>query len=163
MLDKDLLNKEISLIQDVIKRMASNSFMIKGWSLSINAIILALLKEKVFEMHIIFLLFVFIFPIISFWYLDAYFLRQERLYRKLYTWVIKNRYDGNNELPYDLNANRFSKEVRNLFKTMLSKTLFLFYLIPLLLLLCLIFTSPRDLSRYQGEPDCSSSDKLILL
>ena len=138
MIDIDLLNKEISLIQEIIKRLAGNSFMIKGWSLSINAILLALLKEKVFELNIALCLIIFLFPIISFWYLDGYFLRQERLFRKLYNWVIKNRYENNNELPYDLNANRFSNETPCILKTMISKTLLLFYSIPIFLLFCLL-------------------------
>ncbi len=138
MIDKELLNKEISLIQEIVKRLAGNSFMIKGWSLSINAIIFALLREKVFEINVLLFLVIFMFPIISFWYLDGYFLRQERMYRKLYNWVVKNRYEGNNELPLDLNATRFAKNVPNIFRTMLSNTLLFFYTIPLFLLICLL-------------------------
>ena len=137
MVDKELLNKEISLIQEIIKRLAGNSFIVKGWSLSINAIIIALLNEKLFEINIILYLVIFMLPIISFWYLDGYYLRQERLYRKLYSWIVKNRNEGNNELPYDLNANRFSKDTPVILSTMLSKTLLPFYSIPVLLLICL--------------------------
>lgn len=41
------IHKEIDLIQSCITRMAQNSFMIKGWFVSIYAVILALLPEKV--------------------------------------------------------------------------------------------------------------------
>ena len=37
------IHKEIDLIQSCITRMAQNSFMIKGWFVSIYAVILALL------------------------------------------------------------------------------------------------------------------------
>ncbi len=38
------------------------------------------------------------FPIIlTFWYLDAYYLRQERMYRRLYEWIIKYRKDNNQQ------------------------------------------------------------------
>lgn len=36
------LHKEIDLIQECIKRMASNSFMLKGWTITIFAIVLAI-------------------------------------------------------------------------------------------------------------------------
>jgi hypothetical protein len=130
MVDNELLNKEISLIQEIIKRLASNSFFIKGWSLTINAIVFTLLKERVFEINITLFFIIFVCPIILFWYLDGYYLRQERLYRKLYTWVVNKRIEGNNEYPYNLNANRFSKDVKNVFLTMFSQTLIIFYSIP---------------------------------
>ena len=41
------IHKEIDLIQSCITRMAQNSFMIKGWFVSIYAVILALLPEKI--------------------------------------------------------------------------------------------------------------------
>ena len=37
---KDIMFKEVDLIQGVINRMASNSFMIKGWSLTVAGIAL---------------------------------------------------------------------------------------------------------------------------
>ena len=41
------IHKEIDLIQSCITRMAQNSFMVKGWFVSIYAVILALLPEKI--------------------------------------------------------------------------------------------------------------------
>ena len=41
------LHKEIDLIQGCINRMAQNSFLIKGWTVTLFAVILALLPEKV--------------------------------------------------------------------------------------------------------------------
>lgn len=35
----------LGYIQDIIKRMASNSFFIKGWALSISAVIIALIPK----------------------------------------------------------------------------------------------------------------------
>ena len=40
------IHKEIDLIQSCITRMAQNSFTIKGWFVSIYAVILALLPER---------------------------------------------------------------------------------------------------------------------
>ena len=40
------IHKEIDLIQSCITRMAQNSFMVKGWFVSLYAVVLALLPEK---------------------------------------------------------------------------------------------------------------------
>ena len=77
------LFKEIDIIQDLIRRMAFNSFLIKGWAVTLVVITL-LLKGGADTAAMVFLPYL---PLIAFWFLDAYFLRQERLYRKLYDWV----------------------------------------------------------------------------
>lgn len=46
-LDKDLRLKEIDLLQGCITRMAQNSFIIKGWTLTIIVAVVALLPQKV--------------------------------------------------------------------------------------------------------------------
>lgn len=94
-----ILEKEIDLIQGCINRMAQNSFIIKGWLITLIAVILGLLPEK-FDVKIICLIICLI--TICFWYLDAFFLKTERLYRWKYEWVIKNRYESK-EFYYDLN------------------------------------------------------------
>ena len=113
------IHKEIDLIQSCITRMAQNSFMIKGWFVSIYAVILALLPEKVN----LFLLCVVLTAInLSFWYLDGFFLRTEKLYRKM----------------YQLNPHEFEgriEEVESIWKIMWSKTLKWFYLIPLVIVI----------------------------
>ena len=48
-----ILHKEIDLIQDCIKRMANNSFLIKGWTVSLIAVVLALAKDKlIFSIYV---------------------------------------------------------------------------------------------------------------
>ena len=42
--DKDIIHKELDLIQDVIKRMAANSFQVKTWTMGIVTAVLALQK-----------------------------------------------------------------------------------------------------------------------
>lgn len=73
--------KHLEIIQQVITRMASNSFLLKGWSVTLIAALLAIaLKEpKTKEMILVGLV-----PAVMFWGLDGYFLYQERLYRKLW-------------------------------------------------------------------------------
>lgn len=125
------IHKEIDLIQSCITRMAQNSFMIKGWFVSIYAVILALLPEKV---NLFLLCIVLAVVNLSFWYLDGFFLRTEKLYRKMYDWILEERPKNNRELLYKLNPHEFEgriEEVESIWKIMWSKTLKWFYLIPL--------------------------------
>ncbi len=116
---KEYLFKEVELIQEIIKRMAFNSFMVKGWAVTLVVISL-LLKGTKCHIWIAFL------PLIMFWFLDAYFLWQERMYRELYKWVIRNRLKTE-EYLFDLNAYRFKDAVQSKFRIMFSITLGLFY------------------------------------
>lgn len=125
-MDKDILHKEIDLIQGVISRMANNSFLLKGWLISLTAVILALSKETIVATDLTYFNFTICLPVIVFWYLDAFFLHKERCYRKLYEWVIENR-KNTDEYLYSLNYMRFEKQVDSIWKIMFSKTLLPFY------------------------------------
>ena len=123
MLEKEQLEKffieEIKIIQDIIKRMAFNSFMIKGWAITLVVVTL-LLKGNKYQVLIAFI------PLIVFWFLDAYFLWQERMYRELYKWVVKNRLITD-EYLFDMNAYRFKDKVQSRLSIMFSITLGWFY------------------------------------
>lgn len=134
-MDNDVLHKEIDLIQACITRMANNSFLLKGWAVSIIAVILAL-ADKALEPAL--LSAVVLIPLISFWYLDAFFLRTERMYREMYKWVIEKRAAGDNSLLYDLNPHRFADAVETTRKTMWSLTLRWFYGIPAVITIVVI-------------------------
>jgi len=126
------IHKEIDLIQACISRMAQNSFMIKGWFVSLYAVILALLPEKV---DILFVCSALVAINLIFWYLDGFFLRTEKVYRKIYDWVLEERPKNNRELLYQFNPFSFNgivEETESIGKVMWSKTLRWFYLIPLL-------------------------------
>ncbi len=116
---KEFMLKEIEIIQDIIKRMAFNSFVIKGWTITLVAVTL-LLRGSEYQVLIAFI------PILVFWFLDAYFLWQERLYRRLYNWVIKNRTNTDQYL-FDMNAYRFKNEEQSRLRIMFSITLGWFY------------------------------------
>ena len=116
---KEFMLKEIEIIQDIIKRMAFNSFMIKGWTITLVAVTLLLRGSK----HQVLIAFI---PILVFWFLDAYFLWQERLYRRLYNWVIKNRMETD-EYLFDMDAYRFKDEEQSKLRIMFSITLGWFY------------------------------------
>lgn len=77
---EDIHIKHLELIQSIINRMANNSFLIKGWSLTIVVGLLALSAKDSINTIVL----IPIFPIIIFWGLDGFFLWQEKLYRALY-------------------------------------------------------------------------------
>lgn len=124
----EILHKEIDLIQACISRISQNSFFIKGWAISIVAVVLALSKESVFSIQVGFIL---LLVLVAFWRLDAYFLRLERLYRKLYENIIENRRRDNWDNLYDLNPHRFKEAVGSQWTIMFSATLRVFYGIPI--------------------------------
>ena len=99
-ISNEILYKEIDLIQGCICRMASNSFTCKGWNLTLISGVFALSSKDINKA----VLCIFILCInFCFWWLDTFFLLQERRYRNKYNWVIKNRLNGNAECLYDLN------------------------------------------------------------
>ncbi len=75
--------RHLDLIQAVIARMAQNSFLLKGWSVTVVAALLGLgIKEGSWALALVGYI-----PLVTFWGLDAYYLRQERLFRGLYDTV----------------------------------------------------------------------------
>ena len=128
------LHKEIDLIQGCINRMSQNSFLIKGWTVTLFTVVLALLPEKVEQNNRVLLGIVMLAVSIMFWYMDSFFLATEINYRKIYTWVLQERPKNNRQLLYELNFKKFESEA-NLVGTPLrevafSKTLICFYGIP---------------------------------
>lgn len=72
--------KHLEFIQNVITRMNTNSFQIKGWNITIVSAILAIFvatENKYFLLSAI-------FSSVIFWFLDTYYLLQERKFRGLY-------------------------------------------------------------------------------
>jgi len=132
---QDNLHKELDLIQAVVTRLAQNSFLIKGWSITLVSIVLALGKDNLLNtVQRPWLVGLVLVIWVAFWYLDAYFLRQERLFRELYKHVIANP-DDPARLRYNLNVGPFVTNVESETRTMFSITLRLFYGIPAGLLL----------------------------
>jgi len=145
---REYLFKEVEIVQDVISRVGNNSFLIKGWAVTL--IVASLLIKGTFYHH-----FVALLPWLVFWYFDAYFLRMERLYRKLYGWLVKNR-PSSDEFLLDMDRTslekRFGKEVPCTSQIMFSKTLIVFYG---LLLVVIVFSVYFDL--FVASPNLSTT------
>ena len=128
---RECLLKEAEIVQDIISRMANNSFLIKGWAVTLVVVSL-LFGGGVYHHFIAFI------PWIIFWVLDAYFLQLEKLYRKLFDWVRENRPKTDEHL-LSMNVDRFRKEVPCKIQLMFSKTLLTFYGTLLLIILCVVY------------------------
>ena len=111
----------IGTIQHIINRIATNSFIIKGWTVAVLGIIL-LLNGTRYQASIA------VFALLVFWYLDAYFLRQKKTYRTLYNEIIDNKLNISDEF-FDIRTARYEAgiEVPRSSKLMRSKTLLIFY------------------------------------
>ena len=131
----EVIHKEIDLIQNCISRMAQNSFLIKGWALTVVTVVLALMEKNIDPIYLCLVLFI---PLMAFWYLDAFFIQTEKMYRKMYEWVIDVRPKNDFSLLYDLNPHRFKDKVDSIQKVMWSITLRIFYGIPLFMVIAII-------------------------
>lgn len=88
--------KHLEMIQGIINRMASNSFALKGWAVTLVAGIFALASKDTDKIYFL----ITYIPIIIFWVLDSYYLLQERLFRSLYG---KVRRLQENEIDFEMN------------------------------------------------------------
>ncbi|WQV35583.1 hypothetical protein KVK49_06785 [Helicobacter pylori] len=83
-----ILIEELKILQGVINRMAQNSLECKKWTLVLAVGVLSLKIEAISNSYGLCVLGVLL---LCFWFLDAYYLTQERSFRKQYQWLIENR------------------------------------------------------------------------
>ena len=111
----------LEMVQAVITRMATNSFHVKGWSVTLVTALFALAAVDNINELFVYLAY---FPAVMFWMLDAYFLRQERLFRRLYD-DVRGRDDA--QIDFSMNTEGFEKDVDGVWKVAWSFTLRLFH------------------------------------
>jgi hypothetical protein len=122
--------KHLEFTQGVINRMGQNSFLIKGWTVTLVSALFALAAKDANQKFVI----VAYFPTIVFWLLDSYYLYQERLFRKVYDHVRKA-----NSVDFSLNTKQFDKGFFDWAGAALSKTLILFYGIVFITLIIVMY------------------------
>jgi len=118
--------KHLEMIQNVITRMASNSFFLKGWTVTLVVALLAFANVKEMNVNFMFMAFV---PALIFWSLDGFYLNEERKYIKLYEKVIKVK---NDKIDFSLNASQYEIETPGIISAIFSVPLCVFYA-PILL------------------------------
>lgn len=136
--DEDLRLRQLDHIQGVISRLAQNSFTVRGWSVSLVSVVLAVLGARDGTAGLAALALV---PALVFWGLDAYYLRQERLYRRLYAEVARRVVHGPpaapdpaplDLAPFDMDSRRFRAAVPSFGRTLVTPSV---VTIPALLVL----------------------------
>jgi len=115
--------KHLEFIQAVITRMASNSFLLKGWSVVLISALFALSSANS-NPAFIFLAYI---PAIMFWGLDGYFLWEEKKFRALYDHVRKL---DNADIDFSMNTTLVpdvKKKSGTWFSVVMSQTLIPFH------------------------------------
>lgn len=123
--------KYMEFIQNIIARLSTHSFTLKGLCISIIAGVLAFSFDT---LHTDKALLILVIPIFSLWFLDSYFLQLERKYRILYDRV---RGLSPNNINFSLELNGISPYPKYL-KCLFSKTEFFYY--GALFVFILVFT-----------------------
>ncbi|WP_235023950.1 hypothetical protein [Streptomyces sp. WAC05374] len=111
--------KHLEFLQAVIARLANHSFLVKGWALTLAAGFFAVsASQQNWQVAASGLV-----PLLCFWSLDGFFLRQERLFRYLYDDV---RRPGSAVETMSMNVAPYTGRISWL-RAALSPTLRLYY------------------------------------
>ena len=123
--------KHLEFIQAVIARMAANSFLLKGWSVTLVAGMFALAAKDADYRYFL----VAYLPVIVFWGLDGYFLSQERLFRSLFD-DVRTKEEGS--IDFSMNTNPFCGGRNSWVASVFSVTLRAFYLAVVVTILIVV-------------------------
>ena len=124
--------KHLELIQGIINRLGGNAFLLKGWSMTV-LVAGSLLMVRIRPDQPLLALTLLV-PIIGFWLLDAYFLRQELLFRSEY-----NRVRQQDGTDFAMDPDQHKKKSKHSWPaTFFSVTLVIFYFIEILFVSVLV-------------------------
>lgn len=113
--------KHLEFIQSAVGRMASNLFLLKGWTITLIAALFALAAKDADRTYFL----IAYLPALMFWALDGYFLSQERRFRALYDHV---RNLPESAIDFSMDTSSFSSEMQNTWLgAMFSRTLLVYY------------------------------------
>lgn len=124
--------KHLEFIQNIITRMNANSFMIKGWTITLVSALFALAAKDA-NMNYVLISYI-VLPV--FWILDGFYISQERQYRALYNEVKDYQEDT---IDFNLNASIYNNKNRTWVQGIVSKTLVPFYSISIVTTLLVMF------------------------
>jgi hypothetical protein len=127
--------KHLEFIQGIITRMNTNSFMIKGWLITLVSALFALAAKDANRMYIL----IAYIPILPFLIIDGFYLSKERQFRELYIKVA-----GMNEKDIDflMDTSQYKGGRNTWIRSIFSITILPFYgslLIVTLVLMFMIF------------------------
>lgn len=122
--------KHLEFTQAVIARMNTNSFQIKGWTITIVAALLAVYASTKNEMFVL----VSLLPVLAFWFLDSFYLMQERKFRGLYNDVAGVSENPKDIKPFEMRPDLYVGGDYSYFNVFKSPTIVKMYM-PLALIL----------------------------
>ena len=117
--------KHLEFIQSTITRMNQNSFQIKGWMITLVSALLALYASSERVVYIL----IAIVPTVLFWFLDAYYLQQERRFRGVYNDVAGLSPDDSriNVREFEMPIQKYQCGKYCYFNVLFSRTIFPLY------------------------------------
>lgn len=124
--------KHLEFLQNVITRMNSNSFLIKGWTITLVSALFALASKDANANYVL----VSYIAIPVFWVLDGFYISQERQYRDLYAVVAAK---DETAIDFSMDASSFNQGNRTWLAGIFSKTLIPFYGISIVTTLIVMF------------------------
>ena len=120
----------MEFIQNTIKRMAHNSFALKGWAVTLIAGVFVLASKEADKGYFL----IAYLPVITFWILDSYYLKQEKLFRALYD---KVRNTEEEKIDFNMSTKEVESDEINIKRCFISITEGLFYF-PLFLVVTVL-------------------------
>ena len=127
-LTEEAWHKHLEFIQNAVSRMTQNSYLLKGWTVTLVAATFAVSLGVTSA----WLVGTALLPTIAFAVLDAHYLREERLFRRLYDAVRRDRNKGCHEEKdkveaFSLDTQPYEKDVQKLIRIMFSVSILPFY------------------------------------
>ncbi len=112
--------KHLEFIQSVITRMNTNSFLIKGWAITLVSALFALAAKDANGNYV--LVSYIVIPV--FWVLDGFFISRERQFRDLYEVVAAK---DESAIDFSMDTSNFNKGDRTWLAGIFSQTLIPLY------------------------------------
>jgi len=148
--------KHLDYIQAAITRMAANSFLIKGWGVTLVTAIVALgIANKLSGVIPVALL-----PIAVLWGLDAYFLRQERRFRS--RWNAVRKADWTAPADFEMLPQATDEPVASWLRFVFSATLLPFHGVLAVIVALLSILTPVGSEQCRNGASCADGAQMAV-
>ena len=135
----EIKTKHLEMIQGVINRLSTNSFLLKGWSV---VLVSALLALSAGDSNPAFIFLAYI-PAFMFWGLDGYFLWEEKKFRALYDSV---RRKDESDIDFSMDTAVVAGQAGSWVKATFSKTLVPFHGVLIVAIVVVMVLTVTDFS-----------------
>ena len=124
--------KHLEFIQNTIIRMSTNSFIIKGWAITLVSALFVLSQKDTNQNYVV--LTYLAIPL--FWYMNGYFLLQERRYRELYNYV---RQKNEINIDFSMDAKGYNTGNNTILSCLVSASIWPIYIFILIISIGIIY------------------------